>query len=380
MKIGILSMQRILNYGSYFQAYSLKTILESLGHTVQFVDYQVNWTINVLNSYKHRSFRRLRLLKRCVLHPHDYHAKEALERYAVFAPCYPALGLSAKYHFRSKVDVLIIGSDEVFNCLQSNQDVGYSLQLFGKQNRARKLVSYAASFGDTTLERLKQYEVDREIADCLRKFDMISVRDKNSVDIVTALGLPEPLQHFDPVLIGDLEKRTWGSCNLKNFMIVYGYHKRFTPDEGKAIMDFAKERHLRVILLNEPQTFGDELIYCKPDEILSYFACSDYVVTDTFHGTIFAVLYHKPVAVFCRTVKDTSYSNENKLWDLVAKLELKRQCVSDPRDLGHVLQNAIDFDTVDRIRARERERAITYLIQACGGKNGNQTDLQTGAM
>lgn len=375
MRIGILSMQRILNYGSFFQAYALKSVLESLGHEVLFVDYKVNWTIETLQHYKTVSLPHLRMAKRMLLHPYKYGKQKKEPLYQFFYPCYKMLGLSPEYHFHEKVDVLVVGSDEVFNCLQRNPDVGYSLELFGKNHRARKLISYAASFGDTTIKKLEEYGVAKEIGSYLKKFDAVSVRDKNSSDIVRHLCGINPYQHFDPVLIGTLEKKEWAACKQENYMIVYGYYHRFSEAEGASIMSFAKSRNLKVLILNAQQVFGDEFIRCRPDEMLGYFKSAEYVVTDTFHGTIFSVLYHKPLAVFCRTPKRTDYSNENKLLDLIVKLRLEHQLVKAPEDLGKVLTREIDYALIDKIRAEETKKAVSYLQKECGGENANPTNM-----
>ncbi|MCE2266893.1 hypothetical protein GPX15_05810 [Streptococcus thermophilus] len=86
------------------------------------------------------------------------------------------------------LDCLIVGSDEVFNCIQKNPNVGYSLELFGKDNNAKRLISYAASFGNTTLDKLQAYAKDREISTYLKRFDAISVRDSNSGEIVKKIN------------------------------------------------------------------------------------------------------------------------------------------------------------------------------------------------
>ena len=375
MKIGILSMQRILNYGSFFQAYSLKTMLESLGHDVVFVDYKIDWTIETRRYYKKVSLAHLRMLKRILFHRHNYEIVKSNPSYKYFLVSYKKLGLSSKYHFRTPVDILVIGSDEVFNCLQNNEDVGYSLELFGKNNRAKKLMSYAASFGNTTLESLNYYGVSKEIRHYLKRFDAISVRDQNSAAIITGLCGITPYQHFDPALIGNLENMKWTDCSIDHFMVVYGYIHRFTDEEGSVIMSFARKKHLKVIILNAPQSFGDEFILCSPDEVLGYFSKAEYVVTDTFHGTIFSVIFHKHLAIFCRTEKDTFYSNSNKLIDLIDKLGLRSQLVKAPHDLENILCQEIDYDAVDQVRAVERERAIAYLKKECGEVNGIKTSM-----
>ena len=339
------------------------------------MDYKVGWTIDTVRHYKTVKLRYLRMAKRMLLHPHRYGKEEKEPLYRYFLPCYEMLGLSREYHFREKVDVLVIGSDEVFNCLQKNPDVGYSLELFGKDSRAEKLISYAASFGDTTIKRLEEYGVGKEIGSYLERFDAISVRDGNSAEIIRHLCGREPCQHFDPALVAGLEEMEWAECKRNSFMIVYGYYRRFSEEEGNTIMAFAEKQGLKVIILNAPQVFGDEFIRCRPDEILGYFKEADYVVTDTFHGTIFSVLYHRQVAVFCRSSRNTDYSNENKLLDLIRKLQLESQIVKDPEDLERALLHVINYDMVDQTRAQERKRALSYLRKECGGKDAGPADL-----
>ena len=70
----------------------------------------------------------------------------------------PLLGIADEMNYNPTVDCLVIGSDEVFNCIQKNSNVGYSPELFGKNNHAKKLITYAASFGNTTLEKLEKYK------------------------------------------------------------------------------------------------------------------------------------------------------------------------------------------------------------------------------
>lgn len=67
------------------------------------------------------------------------------------------IGVSDERRERPDTDVLVIGSDEVFNCVQSNPDVGCSMELFGKDSRAKKNISYAASFGNTGIKELKSF-------------------------------------------------------------------------------------------------------------------------------------------------------------------------------------------------------------------------------
>ena len=150
-KVGIMSMQRIANYGSFLQAYALKQLIEELGHKVEFVDYHVGAPVIAENADSKNKF--VRKLEKG-LETFQYHApfshKLSFIRYKQsFAKKYmPLLGITDEMNYNPTLDCLVIGSDEVFNCIQKNSNVGYSTELFGKDNHADRLITYAASFGN----------------------------------------------------------------------------------------------------------------------------------------------------------------------------------------------------------------------------------------
>lgn len=202
MKVSIMSMQRIANYGSFLQAYALKKTIETLGHQVDFADYRVQPCLiqpqkveQGKDTYiKDKAFRLMNAIK-CFAYkiPFDQH-KQFYQNYS--GKYLQIIGVSDERRERPDTDVLVIGSDEVFNCVQSNPDVGCSMELFGKDSRAKKIISYAASFGNTGIKELKRFDVQDEIAELLKKFTAISVRDKNSEVIVKELVGKMPQKHL----------------------------------------------------------------------------------------------------------------------------------------------------------------------------------------
>ena len=175
MRIGIMSMQRIENYGSFLQAYLLRKILEELGHQVIFVDYMIEPCIvhepaqDIPHySIPYRIVRKTYYLAKDIIRQLDGEKAEEQRidsmRLRIKYPEYlRALGITERRIENTPVDVLVVGSDEVFNCLQTNPAVGYSKQLFGNYHQANKIVSYAASAGFTTVDGLKKYETSERV-------------------------------------------------------------------------------------------------------------------------------------------------------------------------------------------------------------------------
>lgn len=369
-RVGILSMQRILNYGSFLQAYGLRQILESLGCDVQFVDYRPG---------------------RCLVGPEKgsgsgltRKVSKALETLSYEAPLcdrlafiqykrtyaqrfYPMLGLSEELNLAPDLDLLVIGSDEVFNCVQDNPNVGYTPALFGQGIRANRKVSYAASFGNTTLDKLDEYGKRDEVAGWLSGIDAISVRDANSGTIVSELTGVVPTYSLDPVLAYDF----MGECaeipssvdETVPYIVVYGYSGRLSREECAAVRSYAAGRGLKVLNIGGVQGVCDRFVNCSPFEAVAYFTHADAVVTDTFHGTILSVITHTPFASFMR---GQGYGNSQKLGDLLRRLHLEDRIARGADMLADTLGSPVTWAATDAVIAEGREAARSYLAEQVG--------------
>lgn len=377
MKVGILSMQRVANYGSFMQAYGLKGMIESLGHEVEFVDYKVGEPIVKEEPKKKENIADVisKTAKRVKnklfqLTPEGRKNKNMWREQQKFIKSFgtnywPMLGIGEK-NYRPELDALVIGSDEVFNCLQTSADVGYSPELFGKDNNAKKLISYAASFGNTTSKRLKEYGVDEEVASLLKKFDALSVRDKNSIGVVKELTGIDPYYHVDPVLISDFSKEKVKSFGRKDYIIVYAYSRRVTEKEKQVIKKFAKDHGKKLVSIQGYHDFVDEFWPGNPFEILQYFKEADFIITDTFHGAIFSIINNKQFVTLIRKTIGNGYGNEEKLSDLLGRLGLADRIAKAPELIPEILETPIDYSKVNDLRDKERENSISYLREQLG--------------
>ena len=363
-KVGILSMQRIKNYGSFLQAYALKTIIEELGHEVQFVDYHVEKpVIEMAKNTKFSSFSKIAQTMEgdaTLVQKVQYmiHKKNFGKKY------YKLLGLTKEFNYNPKLDTLIIGSDEVFNCIQSNTNVGFSMELFGKDHNAKKLISYAASFGNTTIGKLKKYGKFDEIKRLIEKFDNISVRDTNSGKIINEMTEKNIYYNLDPVLIygyvNECDKVPELNINEK-FMIVYAYSNRISKEESKHIKDFAKKNKLKIYAIGGAQSCANKFIDCSPFEVLAYFKNAEIIITDTFHGSIFSIINKKKFVTLVRKSIGNNYGNEEKLTDLLCRLKLEDRIIYDISELKKIANRDIDYSNTNKIIEEERVKAKNYL-------------------
>lgn len=349
MKIGILSMQRVINYGSFWQANLLKKLFESQGHKVEFIDIVPGrrlYTYSQNNKYSiGRMNRVLRKIKSVRLGKiiSDFQKK--------------ILGCGSVPNYSYDYDCIIIGSDEVFNFAQP-ASWGFSPQLHGAINN-ENVSSYAASFGASTYEDIGKYGVRDELVNAFSNLKHISVRDENSYRIISKL-LPNQkiYRHLDPVLIGDFPIYERKEVK-KKYIIIYAYSSRFNDENYiKAIRQFANKNKLKIYAVLGYQDWVDKNIVVDPFELLQYFANAEYVITDTFHGTIFSVRCHKK---FVTVIREGQVGNRQKLSSLLEDLNLKNRHLTNESDIEKILTTEIDYQVVDHILQNERQRTEEYL-------------------
>lgn len=360
-KVGIISMQRIKNYGSFLQVYGLKSILEELGADVQLVDYHPGRTLIPADGgtgISRNISKALEVFKGNASLKEKVRFINYKKNYA--SNYYPYLGISEEMNYDPVIDLLIIGSDEVFNCVQNNTNVGFTPELFGQGSKAKRKISYAASFGNTTVEKLKKYGVDEKVGTWLKELDAISVRDKNSAQVVEELTGKKPAENLDPVLIYDF----MGSGKIpvrveeQNYMLLYGYSGRFRTEECKAIRDYANEKGLKIFCIGGVQDCCDKYIDCDAFKVIAYFQNARCVVTDTFHGTILSIITHRQ---FISVVRNNGYGNSEKLIDLLKRLGLEKRQIDRMERLKEMLADPVDYTIADKVIKNERKGTREYL-------------------
>ena len=121
---------------------------------------------------------------------------------------------------------------------------------------------------------------------------------------------------------------------------------------------FAKAHKKQIVSIGTYQSCADVYIPAHPLEVLPYFKKADYVITNTFHGTIFSIKTHTPFVSFIKKY------NPQKLTDLVHRLGLEDRLLTSYNDLEEYFSKPIDFEKTDKIIEIEKERTIEYLKEA----------------
>ena len=285
-----MTFHRCINYGSYWQARCLAEGLAARGHAVEILD--------------HDSARVNAVEWRCALQPTLPTAVPAADvpqyrqKVLRFWELFRGLPLSHRFALEQPealgaYDLVVVGSDEVWNL--AHPWFGYCPLFYGEGLPARRLVSYAASFGnhDATLG------LDPAWAAKLRHFDLISVRDENSQTLVEqALGVrPElvldPCLQFPVVPDPRPNERQQRPC-----VAVYGHN--FTAAFAREVRRWAAGRGLPLVSIGYRNDWADEQwLTADPHDFAHFMAQASAVATNFFHGCVFALRNARPFA--CET-------------------------------------------------------------------------------
>lgn len=288
MKIAIYTFTAANNYGAVLQAYALKQFLCSLGAEVHDVDYRPQYLVE-----RYRPFSRYRLfgkgnpLKNTLKEILQYRTlRNKNQLFDQFRNKYLDLILPSE---ALESDLYIIGSDQVWNYKITKGDLILLGDIDGSKGN---VISYAASMEENLSET-----ATKNFSKRLKDFSAISVRElslqnklQKDYDINSTLVV-------DPTLL--LSADEWKKVEKpytkadKPYLLLYGFG--FTKQDMTSVEAFSKEKGLRVIRLTTGSKFtGGYRNDVSPEQFIYLFDNAEYVVTNSFHGTSFSLIFNKP--------------------------------------------------------------------------------------
>lgn len=363
MKVAFITLHRVRNYGSSLQTLALQKILEKKGQEPLVIDYYPERysSFGLLKRLKNKSIhlkKNIILLtiarliisvsyvkKKIVfdgfLHKHlkttdrVYHSEEELERDVPAA------------------DVYCTGSDQVWNS-HWNEGLDWPFYLkFLKGDEFR--FSYASSFGNSEIAK----EETSAIRPYLEKYAFLSSRENAGKDILKKMGFKDAQQTLDPTLL--LTPEDWEpyvSDRYRNKKYVFNYNLHHDPMVDRYAGLIAQKHGLEVYNISynlHDLTRKGKLIWCpKVEDYLGLIKYAQYVVTDSFHATVFSLIFHRKFMVLC---PEQAGSRVRSLTSLV---RMPERCASGWTDTG-IIEQEIDYTEVDKILAKERKFSLDYL-------------------
>lgn len=358
MKIGTVTFwQSQDNYGQLLQCYAMIRFLRQMGHDAFLIKYmpqrrQVSLLRKIqylskllLNSSEMRNYRAYKRLSRLSSEEAQRHDRQFVCFIGEHIPSTSRLyGLEELKQTPPEADAYLCGSDQIWG----GADEGYYLQ-FGPSGVKR--IAYAPSFGGLQPDRLAL----RRIREYLSSFSFLSSREKQGVELLHSLGYGEACLVPDPTLLlpsSAYRQIATGKLSADApYLLVYLLGTE-TPVEADGIFRFAVGKGLRVkYVASQGRQDCHDKIYPTIEEWLELVDKAAYVVTNSFHGTVFSLLFNTPFLVI--PVSGAAARMNNRIYDLLTPCGLQNRIY----DGGfNRLLDDMDFSQFNLCREKEAAR------------------------
>lgn len=369
MKVGIITIHKINNYGSVLQAYSLQKAIEDLGFRVEIIDYEFPNGFHTENKYaihgkiqsneprwikflfstalvkQHRGIRNF-VEKQLHLSAHGYSSPEELTE---SPPLY---------------DVYVTGSDQLWNPRYCNGDPAFMLH-FAPDNALK--ISYAASIGTDKLPD----ELHPVYRNLLGRYAHIAVRENSGADVIKGITGKNATVVLDPTLL--LNRDQWNEIAVKKrqynkkYILCYFLNYTFNafPYVDKLTGYIQEHTGYEVVRVARPP---HKLGIChthyeagaSPEEFLALIRDAEIVLTTSFHGTAFAINYGKPVF----TIVQGRNANDSRQASLMENLGLDKQILPVGETFPNPSQAYYDVEEEQKRLFTLRQASKDYLQKA----------------
>ncbi len=367
MKTAIITLPLHTNYGGILQAFALKSALESMGHEVTVLDLRDK--MPAPKGLKAPFVYLGRALKGKEVFREKRYVRELpvlAENTRRFVDEYVNPRVIGSYNDLKSNDyeAFVVGSDQVWRPLYFHP-VEDAFLAFAEGWDVRR-VAYAASFGTDALEY--EYMQLEACAKLLEKFDAVSVREDSAVKQCEEwLDYEDAVHVLDPVMLLDADTYLKMASSVerhpaKGRIATYILD---ASDEKRAVVDFMKKvsgmevHDVSVHPYVNDRPVGDRVVPSVEDWMAA-FADAEFIVTDSFHGCVLAILFHKRfVAV------GNSRRGMARLSSLMNLFGLDQRLVHgiDPEDDGEFFMSEPDWEAVDGILRHEREKSFEFLSE-----------------
>lgn len=373
--VGLLTLDsRIYNYGGFLQEMALQDAINSLGYECEIIDYEVSQEFNTFSlkrGIKNFSFDKIKKkLTKEKTTPLSSSVSDSITKRKRAFDKYRAhnLVLSKKLSYSDlhSVDLpyeqLVCGSDQIWN---PDYNIPAFFLNFGRKD-CRKII-YAASIGKGQLSGL-----ERKTYSKLLEFpDYISVREDSAQKLISSITEKNVELVLDPTLLHQQEywmkKADDSSLNHRNY--IFCYFLNLTDEKVKSANDFARKNNCEIIAIpylhNEVEEYtekleGKILSEVNPADFLNLIRNAEAIITDSFHATVFSIIFKKNFWCFGRNVG--TYNMNTRLHTLLGYVEMQDRLI-EPNDLKNKMHcTHVDID-LHNLKMKQNE-SIAFLSNA----------------
>ena len=368
--IGIMTFHGADNYGAVLQAYALSTFLKEEGFLPEIIDYRSK----VYDRYA--IFRKSRYKRIPILIVEDLmnwrKNRNRKVRFDQFRKNYLPISSDSFLTFESlnrisdSYDYYICGSDQIWNPnISKGIDPAYLLEFVKSSS---KKISFAPSLGVESLPELYLWKIEKAI----RSFRAVSVREQNGVDLLQTYCNQKIECVCDPVFLLNQDHYELLCRKKITFKFIFLYVIG-SARQNRRIIQFAEEiaaeKHLQLIYLIDGNTTlyrikGKDVKGSSIEDFLSYIKNAECVISNSFHATVFSILFSKQFVSFPKE------ETNSRLTNILQELSLSERIYKK----GISIDENIDYDSVMPRLQQMRDNAVHFLFSALSISGVKQDD------
>lgn len=368
MKIAILTLPLHVNYGGILQAYALQTVLQRMGHEVEVINFSSgiptywevfkNVCVRLLDKIRGtKDMERLNLLRRRLS---SGRIIRFVNKNIIFTKEKYTVETLAKLN-ESNFNTFIVGSDQVWRTLYASEIDLYFLSFL--KDEEIKRIAYSASFGvDNREYTLEQIEKCKQY---FSLFDAVSVREDSGLELIESYQWKckkECVHTLDPTMLLDMNDymQLFHLNAAATTKVLFAYVLDANKNVNSIRKQIAVVKGLKIEAIDTLEERIKPLM--SPVQWVKSIATSQFVVTDSFHGCVFCILFHRPFIVVGNVRRGNA-----RIASLLRLVGLEGRIVSSLTDFEekkNTLLEKIDYQKVDIILNEQRGKSYKFLNEA----------------
>lgn len=347
MKIATITFQNADNYGAMLQCYALQKAITRIGHKCDVIDYDCEY---LSKPYSIAALKRKGLVRFILGNINvlvRYPRKKNFQKFRAKISKTISVNKNNIKNLNIDYDFFITGSDQVWNYQLTDFDTSFFLDFV---NDGDKKISYAASLGFDDFPD----NIASQYYDLLKDFKYISVREKSAKKLLDSFLNRGVQVVLDPTLL--LVKEDWDRVLVEPKISKYIFVYQLSPSRyfTSILKELKQKTGLKIVAIPFVMgaVYADIDMLAGPSEWIGYIKNAEYIVTDSFHASVFALVYNK---------KLYSCVNESasRIVDLLSTVEM--ECFLFRKGREFSLINDVDYTNANKFLTEQREQSLKLL-------------------
>lgn len=373
-KIGLMTWHHAENYGTAFQAYALKTLIEQQGYKVDLINYRrLNSAPISVPNIRLLILSQIRYLLKRIFKRKKKEFNFKKETFNDFYDSKFTYTHECKYNqdfekLNSEYDGFVCGSDQIWG--PNWFDGRYFLDFVKNPN---KLIAYAPSIG---VASITNSEVKYLMKGQISRFPNLSIREKNGCELIAELiDRKDIINALDPVIM--LNSSDWEKLEepfeLKDKYALIFFLANNNENISISIKN-AIAKGLKPVVLHCTQT--DDTKFSNTDELspcqlLSCIHGADYIYTDSFHIAVLSIVYHRQFITFQKQMSGNGKSQYKRITDLLTRLNIDGGIFRGRDSFDQI----INYSNVEPLLSTQRSESLNYLMKSLDSLPGSDDSI-----